>query len=397
MFISNSEGFTLTDDAVARLAALADGSMRDAVSLLDQCVSGDVVDLARVQDTLGLVGNQDLLELARMVADRDVISALSILDEIYNDGRDMASLLSEMTSLFRDLLVYKISPDSNLLSAGLDKNVLSGLSKKFSSERLFFNLDLLKNILFALSRSGSSKLAVEMCLIKMCEDNALTPAVSVANTDEIKSSAQNAKPQKSSEQSLYPKKEALIASVSSKNNEETQAVETDEPSPCHTVNSGNGEKAQAVKTDEPSPCLVNEHPDMTQEPSLCHTDNSEKTQAVETDEPSPCPKPHERDSDDFWEKTLELLKQEPSVRVLLNDSSKVQATLRDRVLTVNFTDSYTADQIKHSFSELVKDTAEKVLGHNVILNIEVVDSVDSDEIKRSKLDSLSAFDIVNFN
>jgi DNA polymerase-3 subunit gamma/tau len=351
MYISSSEGFTLTGDAVARLVALADGSMRDAVSLLDQCVSDGVVDLARVQDTLGLVGNQDLLKLARMVADRDVTGALLILDELYNDGRDMTALLNEITALVRDLLVFKISPDSHLLSAGLDKNALSGLTKKFSSERLFFCLDMLKNILSALSRSGSSKLTIEMCLIKMCGNSVLTPAVSYVNEDEIKSPTQSTNPQKSPEQSQYSKNEILTAAVIDGESEEEPADETD-----NTMNLSSRPKPhKRVSADESSICS------------------------------------------DFWVKILELLNREPSVRVLLNDSSKVKGVLKDNLLTVNFTDSYTAEQIKHGFSELIKDTAEKVLGHNIVINIEVVESVDSDEIKRSKLDSLSAFDIVSFN
>jgi DNA polymerase-3 subunit gamma/tau len=335
-YISNSESFVLTDDAVARLVALADGSMRDAISLLDQCVTDDVVDLDRVQDTLGLVGNQDLLKLIETVADRDVLSALSILEELYNDGRDMTSLLSEMTALFRDLLVFKISPDSGLLSAGLDKNALSGLSGKFSSERLFFCLDMLKNILSSLSRSGSSKLAIEICLIKMCEDTTLPVSVITVNEAEIKDSAANVVPKKVIEKDVGSENEDLTAAVIVDNVAES----------------------------------------MTDEPSLCHTSAH---------------------PDDFWVKILDLLKREPSVRVLLNDSSKVQAALKDKLLTVNFTDSYTADQIKHSFSDLIKDAAEKVLGHNVIINIGVVESIDSDETKRSKLDSISAFVTENFN
>jgi len=350
LYISGSEGFTLTDDAASRLVALADGSMRDGISLLDQCVSGDVVDLVRVQDTLGLVGHQDLLKLIEMVSDRDVQSALSTLDELYNDGRDMTSLLSEMTALVRDVLVFKLSPDSNLLSAGLDKNALSKLSGKFLSERLFFCLDLLKDILFSLSRSGSSKLAVEMCLIKMCEDTSLSAAVNVVNPDEIRGSARSGVPKKVAEKDASSERNKLTVAVIGNGDKEPQAVKTDEPSPCPPPG-----------TDEPSPCTV-----------------------------SPCP-------DDFWVQTLDLLKSEPSVRVLLNDSSKVQAVLQDRSLTMKFTDSYTADQIEHSFSELIRDAAEKILGHNVILSIQVVESVDSDDSKHSKLDSLSAFDIVNFN
>jgi DNA polymerase-3 subunit gamma/tau len=354
MYISNSEGFTLTEEAAARLTALADGSMRDGISLLDQCVSGDVVDLTRVQDTLGLVGNQDLLKLVDLVAARNVLGALSILNELYDDGRDMTSLLSEMTAFFRDLLIFKISPDSGLLSVGLDKSSLSVLSGKFSSERLFFCLDLLKNILSSLSRSGSSKLVVEMCLIRMCRDTILTSAVSAASADEVRGSAQSITAKKSPEESHRIDKDSVAVAVNDAANEGAQPGETDEASPCSAEN-GNGTEAYINETDEPSPCS------------------------------------------DFWAKILEVLRREPSVRVLINDSSKVMATLQDKSLTVSFTDSHTAEQIKHGFSELIKDAAEKVLGYDVILSINVVESADNYGAKHSKLDGLSAFVTENFN
>ena len=92
--------------------------MRDGLSLLDQCASDTVVDLRRVLDTVGLTGQTELLRLAEVAADRDISGALGILDNLYDDGRDMASLLNELASLIRDLLLYKLSKDSPLLGGG---------------------------------------------------------------------------------------------------------------------------------------------------------------------------------------------------------------------------------------------------------------------------------------
>ena len=126
--IATREGLSLTAEAAEKLAVLADGSMRDGISLLDQCAYDGVVDLAKIQDTLGLAGQQELLRLVETVANNDILSGLSILDELYNDGRDMASLLGEMAAMIRDLLVFKISPDSGLLSTGFEHSNLSALS-----------------------------------------------------------------------------------------------------------------------------------------------------------------------------------------------------------------------------------------------------------------------------
>ncbi|MCL2202159.1 MAG: DNA polymerase III subunit gamma/tau [Oscillospiraceae bacterium] len=168
--VAEKEGLTLTDDAAEKLAAMADGSFRDGLSLLDQCATDTNIDLQRVLDTIGLAGQSDLIKLVEAASRRDAVSALSILDMLYNDGRDMASLLNELTALMRDLLVFKLSPESSLLSGGFSRTELAELSKVMTTERLFANMDVLKEAFFGLSRAGSSKLSVEMCLIKLCDE-----------------------------------------------------------------------------------------------------------------------------------------------------------------------------------------------------------------------------------
>jgi len=171
--ISAKEGLKLSPEAAQKLALLADGSMRDGISLLDQCAYESNIDLSRVKDTLGLTGQQELCSLVQSVSEKDIPSVLGKLDEFYNDGRDMASLLSETAALIRDLLVFKISPDSSLLSPGFDKSAIEAISSKLTSERLFFLLDILKTTISNQQRGLGSKLAVEMCFIKMCEDKEL--------------------------------------------------------------------------------------------------------------------------------------------------------------------------------------------------------------------------------
>jgi DNA polymerase-3 subunit gamma/tau len=168
--IAEKEGFTLTPEAAEKLSSLADGSMRDGISLLDQCATVPVVDISRVLDTIGLAGKKELVSLAHMIVNRDTASALGLLDTLYNDGRDMAALLNELAAMARDLLVYKLSPSSTLIGAGINRADIDALSKSLTPERLFSCLDVIKDSLFSLSRGGSSKLATEMCLIRMCDE-----------------------------------------------------------------------------------------------------------------------------------------------------------------------------------------------------------------------------------
>jgi len=352
--IAEREGLSLKADAAERLAALADGSMRDGISLLDQCAYDNVVDLERIKDTLGLAGQQELLRLLEAIKSHDALSALKILDELYNDGRDMASLLGEMTSLFRDLLVFKLSPDSGLiLNFSCSNADFSKLSENLTAERLFFCLDVLKTALFGLQRSGSSKLAVEMCIFKMCDER------------------------------LCDNSEALLSRIS-----QLEA-------------GGVSRTAPAKKTIPVNPAPVDPAPDdiMPSEKSEPESASSQdKTEEPpprpaqdKTEEPSPCP-----ESGDFWAEMLKLLKNEPSVYALLSDGSKVQAQRKDNTITVNVTDEFTAGLVKSDFSELIKDAAKSILGHEPIIQAQVIETAESDKSKSDKLESLSAFNIVNF-
>ena len=314
--IASKEGLSLTAEAAEKLASLADGSMRDGISLLDQCAYDDIVDIEKIRDTLGLAGQQEILRLVEYIVSRDIVSALSQLDDLYNDGRDMASLLNELTSLFRDLLVFKLSPDSGLLQgSGCSKAELSALSKELTPERLFFCLDVLKEALSGQQRSGSSKLTVEMCLFKMCAAPTESPQRPVVGVD----------------------------------------------------------APGDPKTKEPPPPSSPEPPH-----------NTDATIAT-PDDPN-----------DFWANTLEILKSEPSVYALLGDSSKVQAMRQDNAIIISVTDEFTANLIQSEFSESLISAAKKVSGQKLVIRAEVVDNISNNESKRGKLESLSAFDIVNF-
>ena len=341
--IAEREGFDLTGGAADRLATLADGSMRDGISLLDQCASVDIIDFARVQNTLGLTGQQEMSRLIEMVADRDTISALGLLDELYNDGRDMASLLNEMSALIRDLLVFKVSPNSGLIqNVGFEKQVLSVLSDKMPPERLFFCLNVLTSAISVLPRGGGSKHTVEMCLFKMSDErlsNDLT-AVDARVTRLEEYSGDVSRPKV--EQSVNIKESPVVLPPESE-------IEIEEAN-------------SVVLTPEIEAEVESVNPVV------------EDTNTVI--------------SDDFWSEITALLRREPAVYALLSDSAKVKAKLQDGILIINVTDFFTASSIE-AVIPLIKDAAVNVLGRDVIVRVEIVDEVEEDEDSSDGIDSLS--------
>ena len=125
-YVARQEGMELRGDAAELLARLADGGLRDALSLLDQCAgAGQRVDEQEILDTLGLAGNLETAKLMGLIAARDTAGALETLGRLYGNGKDVSSVLEELSSLARDLLLRKTAPQGGaaLLTGGYDAMV----------------------------------------------------------------------------------------------------------------------------------------------------------------------------------------------------------------------------------------------------------------------------------
>lgn len=110
--IAEAEQIDLTADGAEILARMANGALRDALSLLDQCraVEGGI-DSRAVLDTLGLAGGTQTLQMMRCLVARNAADALALFDKLYRGGKDVAALLGELSDLARDMTVLKAAPE----------------------------------------------------------------------------------------------------------------------------------------------------------------------------------------------------------------------------------------------------------------------------------------------
>ncbi len=173
LHVSKEEGIGLTDSAAALIARLADGGMRDALSLLDQCSGGGggVLDEGRVLSALGLAGNLEAAALLECAAGGDAAAALERLDRLYANGKEMAALAGELSALVRDLLVRKTAPKSgaSLMTGGFDGETLKKLSARFDVPRLVQMLTQLQKTAAELARSANRRTDMELCLVALCD------------------------------------------------------------------------------------------------------------------------------------------------------------------------------------------------------------------------------------
>ena len=172
-YVAYQENIDLDDGAARVLARLADGGMRDGLSLLDQCASATTGELTaeRVYACLGIAGERQCGQLMGYVANHDTKSALELFNRLYAEGKDLSAMLDEMICLTRDLLVIKTASGagiSMLSGVATDKEVLE-LTKQFSSGELVRMMESLQSTLSGFVRSGSRRVDAELCIVELCQ------------------------------------------------------------------------------------------------------------------------------------------------------------------------------------------------------------------------------------
>ena len=172
-YVAYQENIDLDDSAARVIARLADGGMRDGLSLLDQCASATTGELTAegVYACLGIAGEQKCGELMGYIAAHDTKKALELFNKLYTDGKDLSALLDELACLSRDLLVMKTAGNAGitmLSGVASDQEVLA-LTKALSSAELVRIMNLIQTTLSGFTRNASRRMDAELCILEMCQ------------------------------------------------------------------------------------------------------------------------------------------------------------------------------------------------------------------------------------
>ncbi len=181
--VAEAEGMELTEDAAGLLSRLADGALRDALSLLDQC-AGAKIDRERVLSAIGLAENDEVCRMLDALLRGDADTALTILDELYRGGKDVSALLGQLSSLYRDILLGRVAPKNGggLMSGGFSEEYLARLGALAGTETLLRGLDTVQAASAQLDKASDRRVAAELCLVRLAAlggmdvGNAFTPA-----------------------------------------------------------------------------------------------------------------------------------------------------------------------------------------------------------------------------
>ena len=172
-YVARQENIPLTESGAELLSRLADGALRDALSLLDQCAAaGGNLDAQAVLDTLGLAGGLQTVKLLETILQRDAQAALLQLNELYQGGKDIGAVLGELSTLTRDLLLCKTAPQgcAALLSGSFDAETLKRLCQGQSTQRFLYLSATLQQCTADLYYSANRRTDAELCLLRLCDE-----------------------------------------------------------------------------------------------------------------------------------------------------------------------------------------------------------------------------------
>ncbi|MBQ3202826.1 MAG: DNA polymerase III subunit gamma/tau [Clostridia bacterium] len=171
-YVATEEGLTVTPDAAMLLARLADGALRDGLSLLDQCASvAQHIDMDTVTAVTGMAGQDTLAQLTDCVAAQDAPAALALVDQLYRSAKDMERLCAEWVTYLRNLMVLtSVREVGELIVATPDElNAMRAEAQKLGLPTILHMMEVLQGTLDRLKGGVSRRVEMEMAVLRLCD------------------------------------------------------------------------------------------------------------------------------------------------------------------------------------------------------------------------------------
>lgn len=397
-YVAEQENMKLDTNAAALLARLSDGSLRDGLSLLDQCSGNESITAESVLSAMGLAGNLRIAQLLNLITDKETGKAIALFGEMWHDGKAPATLLSELNALLRDILMMKVAPKGGreLLSGSFDMAALNGLANRMTPEELICDIDSLQAHIGSLRDGRDPKTTAELCIIGLCEpelgDSLDTLKKRIAKLEMLIESGavqqtqprsiiaeERTEPKCSTEEAPFDtalsteikhelsEEDKLVSTISDLDDDST--FENDEPP---FDDEARNSKAEAATDSEREP-----------------EENKIDVPAKNTGD-SAC-------SDDVWTDILAELKKTMQAGHfnLISNSQMAKGVLEDDTLKIYVPSSFAKGQFEQSsVNECIRQAGQKVAQRSVLVKIEV--NSDNKTVNTERLNDLTKFGNVKF-
>ena len=405
-YVAGRENIALTDGAARLLARLADGGMRDALSLLDQCSGRERIDEAAVLEATGAAGGEQISSLLDAVIKRDSAAALGIFAGLWQDGKDPAGVLGDLSVLMRDALILSVAPRGGaaLLSGAYDEESLRRVGSLMGREELLYGMSEVQEGVNALRDSPSARTTAELTLLRLCNpsggEDALAARISrleaaLAGGISLPAPAPEPEPEPTPEPEPEPAPKPEIKPEPQPEPEPEPAPD-DEDAPPWTdddapppPDDGDAPPAggfippEPVKTPEPGPVRTPEpEPERTPEPA-----------AAPADEPAA-----ERGDGAFdWNRFVALLSPHiiKGYAIMLRSAAQASGSLEGDVVTVSLEEGILFNALNNPRTlEFMREAACSVVGREVAVRLQ--STADAQESARRSLRELEQFREVTF-
>ena len=170
--IAENENITLTHEAAMLISVIADGALRDAISLLDRCIgiAENEVTADIVREAAGLASKNYLFEMCTCTINKNPAKALSIIDRLYGESKDVARLCDELISHFRSLMMIKTVKNPREMLAFSDREFEAAQSQcdYLSLADIVYSMDVLSRAFERMGKGTNNRTELEMAIVKLC-------------------------------------------------------------------------------------------------------------------------------------------------------------------------------------------------------------------------------------
>ena len=171
-YVAKNENIDIDDDAVNIIARFADGALRDALSLLDRCISaGGKITAESASAAMGTTGRDHLFEISSLINSHDTAGVLSCIDRLYNNSKDMTRLCVELTSHYRDMMLAKmLKKPGDLINCTPDElTKLLNAAENTDISDILRATELLQTAQQNIKSGSGARIELEMALLKLAD------------------------------------------------------------------------------------------------------------------------------------------------------------------------------------------------------------------------------------
>lgn len=184
--VSEGSGIEADRDALRLIAIQAEGGMRDALSLLDQCgVMDRHVTTKAVREVLGIVGRETLRKLVMEIGRNDLTSALESVNQLLEHGKDPRQIITELAEYLRAVLLYKAAPTYSEVYLTDTEEALKAAAPLFGRDRLMAAEERLHTAVWELKNSMRPRITLELCLFDLSREEGSTLAALAARVEKL--------------------------------------------------------------------------------------------------------------------------------------------------------------------------------------------------------------------